>query len=149
MRPSFVLAAALLGAALSPALAADPAAATRGAAAVAVAACDDPGVLARVQRRFAYGAARVEGRTLAIAAFDRIRDEGAAASPSPIPQRWCSAAVTLSDATRTTAWWRIERGTGFAAPGLAFLPDGLELCVAGHDPWRVHDGSCRTTRRWW
>lgn len=137
-----------LAALASPALAADP---IRVAARdLDVPACDAPGVLARVRSTFEYGTANVERRPLAIADFGRVRTQGAGVNdPSPIARRWCYAPVTLSDGRRTTAYWRIDRGVGFAAPGYAGLTDDVESCVLGHDRWRVHDGVCRTTRLWW
>ena len=112
--------------------------------------CDDAGTLATIRDRFTGAADRIEHRDLAIASVDAVRETAAGVdAPSPIARRWCTAAVTLSDGTRSTLWWRIDRGTGFAAPGYAYWPDGLEFCVGGHDPWRVHDGECRTVRRWW
>ncbi len=112
--------------------------------------CDDGGIHSTIRDRFAHGASRVEARDLAIAAIDAPRETHASVNaPSPIARRWCTAAVTLTDGTRSQLYWRIERGTGFAAPGFAYLPDGVEFCVIGHDPWRVHDGECRTTRRYW
>ena len=113
-------------------------------------ACDAPDVLAHVRGDYARGTARVEGRELAIAEFGRIRSQGAGVNdPSPIAHRWCYAPVTLSDGRRSTAYWRIDRSMGFAAPGFAGIPNGVESCVVGHDRWHVHDGACRTARRWW
>ena len=113
-------------------------------------ACEDGWTLAKIRHRFAYGAARVEKRDLSIVEVGKIREIHASVDrPSPIPRRWCKAAVRLSDGSRTTLTWVVEGGVGFAGPGLAYLPDEVEFCVAGHDPWRVHDGNCRTTRRWW
>jgi hypothetical protein len=112
--------------------------------------CTDEWTLSKIRHRFAYGAANVEKRDLAIVEVAKIREVAATVDrPSPIPRRWCAARVTLSDGTRTSLTWVVEGGAGFASPGLAWLPDGVEFCVAGHDPWRVHDGTCRTTRRFW
>ena len=115
----------------------------------AVAPCDDASVLASVSATFARGSAAVEKTGLTIAAFGTVRTQGVMHEPSPMPRRWCYAPVTLSDGSRTTASWRIDRSTGFAAPGYAGIPDSVESCVLGHDRWRVHDGACRTARRWW
>ncbi len=113
-------------------------------------ACDDEGVLSRIRHRFAYGAARVEKRDLGIVGIDRVRQIRAEVDkPSPIARRWCSARVMLSDGTRSTLHWVVAGGVGFAGPGLGWIPDDVDFCVTGHDRWRVHDGACRTTRRWW
>lgn len=135
------------------ALAAPAAAADLGEIAGAVAdvpACDAPSILARVRSDFAHGMANVEKRDLAIADFGRIRSQGAGANaPAAMVHRWCYAPVTLSDGRRSTAYWRIDPSQGFASPGYAGIPDGVESCVLGHDRWRVHDGTCRTVRLWW
>ena len=140
------LAAAALLAVSAPALA-GPSADARLAG---LSACEDEWVLASIRRRFAYGAERVEKRDLAIVGVEKIREVHAEVDrPSPIPRRWCAAAVTLSDGSRSTLTWVVAGGVGFAGPGLAWIPDEVEFCVAGRDRWRVHDGVCRTTRRWW
>jgi hypothetical protein len=145
----FGLAALVLAAPLTAPTAAradDPAARTE---IVGLPSCADDGILATIRDRFAYGAARVERRDLAIATIESPREMAAATAPSPIARRWCSAAVSLSDGTRSRVNYRIDRGLGFAAPAYAGIPDGVEFCVFGHDPWHVHDGMCRTTRRFW
>ena len=140
------LAAAALLAAAAPALA-GPSVDARLAG---LSSCQDEWVLASIRRRFAYGADRVEKRDLAIVGVEKIREVHTSVDrPSPIPRRWCAAAVSLSDGSRSTLTWVVAGGVGFAGPGLAWIPDEVEFCVAGHDRWRVHDGACRTTRRWW
>lgn len=112
--------------------------------------CENGWILGSIRRRFAHAAAKVEKRDLEIVAIAKIQEVRATVNdPSPLPRRWCTAAVTLSDGSRTTMNWLLTGGVGFAGPGLAWIPDEVEFCVAGHDPWRVHDGACRTTRRWW
>lgn len=142
LRPLAV--AGLLAAALVPGRAAAE------TSALPVAECDAALVLYSVRSSFAHGAARVEKDNLEIAEFGTIRSQGAGVNdPSPIPRRWCYAPVVLSDGTRSTAYWRIDHGAGFASSGLAGLHDRVESCVLGRDRWRVHDGTCRTVRRWW
>lgn len=138
---------ASLAAATAPACADDPAARTVIAG---LPSCADDGILATIRSRFAHGTAHVEGRDLGIAAIEGAREMFASVNaPSPIASRWCSAAVALTDGTRSRLNYRIDRGQGFAAPAYANLPDDVEFCVFGHDPWRIHDGLCRTTRRFW
>jgi hypothetical protein len=115
-----------------------------------VTTCQDELVLASIRHRFATASMRVEKRDLQIVGVEKVREVHASVNrPSPIPRRWCSAAVTLSDGSRSTLTYLLAGGLGFAGPGLAWIPDEVEFCVAGHDRWRVHDGNCRTTRRWW
>lgn len=117
---------------------------------IAAPSCSDEGVLASIRDRFAYGAAHVEHRDLDLVTIEQIHETWASVDrPSPIPRRWCAAAVTLSDGTRSKLSYIIAGGVGFASPGLFRLTDAVEFCVAGHDPWRVHDGTCRTTRKFW
>ena len=112
--------------------------------------CTDEWTLSRIRHRFAHGARKVEKRELAIVEVSKIHEVATSVDrPSPIARRWCAASVALSDGTRSTLTWVVDGGAGFAGPGLARIPDDVEFCVAGHDPWRVHDGACRTTRRWW
>ena len=144
--PLLVLAALVLAAPVGAAQAADPAARTQVSG---LPSCADSGILATIRDRFAYGTARVEGRALGIATIDGMREMATATAPSPIASRWCSAAVELTDGTRSRLNYRIDASLGFAAPAYAGLPDDVEFCVFGHDPWGVHDGMCRTTRRFW
>lgn len=147
---TFVVASLGLAALAAPALAADPAGVRVATLEIDVPACDAPEVLGRIRSDFEYGALHVDGRTLAIAEFGRVRSQGAGVNdPSPIAHRWCYAPVTLTDGKLTTAYWRIDRLVGFAAPGYVTTHHGIESCVLGHDRWRVHDGTCRTARRWW
>ena len=115
-----------------------------------VTTCNDEWVLTSIRHRFASASMRIEKRDLQIVGVEKVREVHASVDrPSPIPRRWCSAAVTLSDGSRSTLTYLLAGGLGFAGPGLAWIPDEVEFCVAGHDRWRVHDGNCRTTRRWW
>ncbi len=140
----------LVAAGLLAAAALAPGRAAAEAPAVPVAECDAATVLYTVRSSFAHGAARVEKDNLEIAEFGTIRSQGAGVNdPSPIPRRWCYAPVKLSDGTRSTAYWRIDDSAGFASPGLFDIHDRIEVCVLGRDRWRVHDGTCRTVRRWW
>ena len=113
-------------------------------------ACTDAGVLSTIMDRFAWGSAHVEKRSLALVGFRDIREVKLEVNGTSLyAQRWCAARVALDDGTRSTVTYRIDRAAGFAAPGYLDRPDDVEFCVAGHDPWFVHDGTCRTTRRWW
>ncbi len=144
------LASLLLLAFAIPGAAGPAAAADLRLAAAGPGVCGDAGVLASIRHRFAHGAERVEKRALDIVAVEKIRMvSDQTGRPSPIPRLYCRASVTLSDGTRSVLTFVVARGAGFAAPGLADATDEVEFCVAGHDRWRVHDGSCRTTRKFW
>ncbi len=141
----------LVAAALAlPAAAADPAKRPPAVTTVdGLPICADDGVLGTIRSRFAYGTAHVEGRDLELVTIEKIRETDLALGPSPIARRLCAATVSLSDGTTSRLAYRIERSTGFAAPGYLGLPSGVDFCVVGHDPWRVHDGNCRALTRFW
>jgi hypothetical protein len=149
-RAALVAGAFVVSASALPATAADPA--NRGAVATAVdglPTCADDGVLGTIRSRFAYGAAHVEKRDIELVTIEKIRETDFSLGPSPIARRLCAATVSLSDGTVSRLAYRIERSTGFAAPGYLGLPSGVDFCVVGHDPWRVHDGNCRALTRFW
>lgn len=132
-----------------PAGAADLATAGTETAVEGLPLCADGGILGTIRARFADGTETVENRRLELTAIDAIRETAVFLGPSPVARRLCGATVSLSDGTGSYLAWRIERSTGFAAPGLFDLPSGLDFCVVGHDPWRVHDGDCRALTRFW
>ncbi|TBW34715.1 hypothetical protein EYW49_17495 [Siculibacillus lacustris] len=133
-----------------PTLAADLGPSVAAAPIAGLPECGDDGILGTIRSRFAYGAAHVESRALELVTIEKVRQiDLSIDQPSPIARRTCAAAVALSDGTRSRLAYRIERGTGFAAPGYFGWPSNVEFCVVGHDPWHVHDGACRELTRFW
>ena len=104
--------------------------------------CADPDVLSAIMSRFNWA----ERNT-----FKRGFELGALANPRPnpdpvlnvgvIPKRYCLADATMTNGRRSTAYYVVLLGQGFATIG-----DGLDFCILGLDPWRVHDAHCRTVR---
>ena len=105
-------------------------------------ACDEPQVLAKVQRKIAYGAPRVLGYDLAIETFDAIAQDAVKAyGRSLIDRRYCSAQAWLSNGRASEVVYLIEAKQGFASIGW-----NVESCLPAYDRWRVYDAWCRSIR---
>lgn len=104
--------------------------------------CDEPRVLAKVQKKIAYGAPRVLGYDLAIQAFDSISQRAVKAyGRSWINRRYCTATAWLSNGKSSEVVYLIEAKQGFAGVGY-----GVQSCLPAYDPWRVYDAWCRSIR---
>jgi hypothetical protein len=104
--------------------------------------CDEPSVVGRVVEKFAYYDFHVMQTGLAVERIDHIRQSGLdAGGPSLVDRRYCSATAWLSDGRKTEAVYLIESRQGFASIGW-----NVESCLTGYDPYRVHDGRCRSIR---
>lgn len=104
--------------------------------------CDEPGVLAQVQKRIAYGSPRVLGYHLDIEAFDAIAQDAVKANgPSWINRRYCTATAWLSNGKSSEVVYLIEATQGFAGVGYK-----VQSCLPGYDRWRVYDAWCRSIR---
>lgn len=105
-------------------------------------ACDEPGVLAKVQKKIAYGAPRVLGYDLAIENFDAIGEDAVKAyDKSWIDRRYCSATAWLSNGKSSKVVYLIE-----AKQGLASIGWNVESCLPAYDRWRIYDAWCRSIR---
>lgn len=105
--------------------------------------CTDPGVSARIVDKFNWADARTWYRGVTMTAIDGQYERTVEAfGPHPIYRRYCRAQAWLSDDRKHTVYYLIERGMGLAGVGYK-----VEFCVAGYDPWRVHDGNCRVLAR--
>ena len=104
--------------------------------------CAAPGVLSGVISRFNWAERNTFKRGFELSALTNPR-----ANPDPvlnvgvIPKRYCVAEAMMSNGTRSTAYYVVLMGQGLAGIG-----NGLDFCILGLDPWRVHDGECRTVR---
>lgn len=104
--------------------------------------CDEPRVLAKVQKKIAYGAPRVLGYDLTIETFDAISQNAVKAHrPSWIDRRYCSATAWLSNGKSSEVVYLIEATQGFASIGW-----NVQSCLPGYDRWRVYDAWCRSIR---
>ncbi len=107
--------------------------------------CQDGSVISTIRDKFGYAATNVLKAPLALAAIDEIRQTYLYVdNPSPIVRRYCQAVVEISNGRHSTLYYLIEQRQGFV--GLSW---NVEFCVLGYEPWHVHDGSCRTVRKWW
>ena len=104
--------------------------------------CAAPRVLSGVISRFNWAERTTFKRGFELAALANPR-----ANPDPvlnvgvIPKRYCIAEAMMSNGSRSTAYYVVLMGQGLAGIG-----NGLDFCILGLDPWRVHDGECRTVR---
>jgi hypothetical protein len=104
--------------------------------------CTAPRVLSGVISRFNWAERNTFKRGFELSALANPR-----ANPDPvlnvgvIPKRYCMAEAVMSNGTRSTAYYVVLMGQGLAGIG-----NGLDFCILGLDPWRVHDGECRTVR---
>ncbi len=119
-----------------------PAIGAASAAAEADSLCARPGVVSGVISRFNWAERNTFKRGFELAALANPR-----ANPDPvlnvgvIPKRYCVAEAMMTNGMRTTAYYVVAMGQGLASIG-----NGLDFCLLGLDPWRVHDGECRTVR---
>jgi len=107
-------------------------------------ACDDPGILHRIEARFRHQVGNVPNLPdVAIVEFNRIHEHRYLpfSDERPIAKRYCGATASLSDGNRREVWYLIEDRMGFVGVG-----DGVEFCVSGFDRWHVYNGHCRVLR---
>ena len=139
---SFVFGLFLAGAAIAADASGTGTALPSGSVGPADSLCSRPGVLSAVISRFNWAERNTFKRGFELSALANPR-----ANPDPvlnvgvIPKRYCIADAMMTNGMRSTAYYVVLRGQG-----LAGLGNGLDFCILGLDPWRVHDGECRTVR---
>jgi hypothetical protein len=108
--------------------------------------CTSASVIETVRGKFAASDAGVLHAGLALSSVDRIAQTYAGQDdPSPYARRYCTARATLSNGKTTTLYYLVEQQAGFV--GVTW---NVDACLAGYEPWNVHDGRCHTVRhRWW
>ena len=131
--------------AAGPALAIDPLI-HKAIADKSVPSCADSPVIDTIQSRFSSAAPVARGTSADIASVGKVTETHAGQlGPSPTLRRYCTAEARLSDGHRTTLYYLVEQGAGYASATW-----NVDFCLAGFDPWRVHDGRCHSVRpRWW
>jgi len=130
-----------------------------------VPACDDTAVQAKLVQSIASADPRYYGVT--VQALQRIEQSALVENrDSPLARRYCTARLDLvplpgnlpsgrqpakntlfgdrpapTEPHERFAYYMVEEQGGFV--GISF---NVEVCIAGLDRWRVHDGVCRTVR---
>jgi hypothetical protein len=142
LMPVFLI-SVFLATAIAPANAADPGSGSAAANARAdVRACADARMLARITKRFAWAERNTWQRGYQIAAIEHPRLRYTVFSgPSMIRHRHCRASALMTNGVRRTVFYTVSAGMGFASIG-----HGVDFCLAGLDPWRVHGAACRSLR---
>jgi hypothetical protein len=118
--------------------------------------CDDPGVVGRIQRRFAEREQAFWNSNLTITQMDRVR--ATAFRPNGhdlIPRRYCSARALTSDGKFRSLQYNLTEDGGFSGRHGSFLglirfptPSSyhLEWCLSGLDRHRTYAQDCRMAR---
>ena len=105
-------------------------------------ACADARMLARISQRFAWAERNTWQRGYEIATIERPRLRYAVFNgPSMIRHRHCRATALMTNGARRALFYTVSAGMGLASIG-----QGVDFCLAGLDPWRVHGAACRSLR---
>lgn len=128
---------------ISPALAADYAAPMDAVAPPpGEVVCANANALARIERIFAYTERTLWHRGFVMESIGNPRPSGHPYTEPGLVQRdYCVADSVMTDGSEHRVYYAIEHGLGFVGIG-----DEVDFCIPALDPWRVHDGDCRTVR---
>jgi hypothetical protein len=122
-----------------------------------VAACDDPSVVGRIQRRFDGREAEFWKSGLTLTSVDHIRQTRFRPNGADlIPRRYCHARATTSDGRARQLYYNIVEDAGITGwHGSLFLgfvryptpgSFNVEWCVDGLDRHRTYAQNCRMAR---
>lgn len=103
-----------------------------------LASCDDPGVLARIQRKFAHTERLYWHGEVEIVGFDRVRQ--AAFRPHGldlIPRRYCEALATTTDRRRHRLRYAVIEDAGIIGMGY-----DVQFCLDGYDRNHTAEAGC-------
>ena len=104
--------------------------------------CAAAPVLNAIVTRFAWAERNTWHRGYVIASLDNPRSSNHPYfEPGLIRRDYCMADSVMTNGEFRTVYYAIEHGVGFASLG-----NYVDFCVLGLDPWRVHDGACRTVQ---
>ena len=103
--------------------------------------CADRGVLTYIAKNFAWAERNTWHRGFVIADLDNPRFRYVFDEPTMIPKIRCEADVVMTNGTRSTLYYEIQKGQGFASIG-----DRVLYCVVGLDPWHIYNEACRVVR---
>jgi hypothetical protein len=139
MSISRILPILVLLAGAGPAAAAD---APAGSAPPPVGVCARSDVLTRIAERFAWAERETWRRGFTIASLHNPRPSGHLFhEPGIVKRDYCMAEAVMTNGRQHIVYYAVEHDLGFASIG-----DYVDFCVLGLDPWRVHDGACRTVQ---
>lgn len=104
--------------------------------------CDRADVLAKINKTLSIAEANVvhSGDPVADIRYIRqskLRENG----PRMFAQRYCRATGITEHGRKKRIYYLIEARGGFAGYGY-----GVEACILGRDPWKVHGAYCRSVR---
>ena len=113
-----------------------------GNSAADIRACADARILARIAKRFAWAERNTWRRGYQIATIDGPRLRYTVfKGPSLIRHRHCRASALMTNGARRPLFYTVSAGMWLASIG-----QGVDFCLAGLDPWRVHGAACRSLR---
>ncbi len=105
-------------------------------------ACSGFGVLARIKHRFAAAEHGQWHRGFTIESISNPRlGIHPYAEPGIIKRTYCVADSVMTNGSAYPVYYAVEHRAGFVGIG-----NYVDFCVAGLDPWHVHDSDCRTVR---
>lgn len=105
-------------------------------------ACNDAGALDHIVGRFAWAERTQWRRGFVIETIENPRPSGHPfAEPGLVLRDYCMADSVMTNGIASPVYYTIEHGLGFVGLGR-----NVDFCLPGLDPWRVHDGDCRTVR---
>lgn len=104
--------------------------------------CDSAGVLAKINRTLTIAESNVVRSGDPVAQLrtirqSKLRDHG----PRAFAQRFCRATGITENGRKKRVYYLIEARGGFA--GYSY---GVEACILGRDPWKIHGAYCRSLR---
>lgn len=110
-------------------------------------ACDDPGVLSLISRRFAQKESEYWKSPLEISSYDRIRQIGFRSNgPGYIPRRYCIARAEVNDRRLRPVIYAIGEGEEILGFGFLGMGWGVEWCVVGLDRNLAYAPGCQAVR---
>ena len=104
--------------------------------------CDNAAAIDDIMDDFAWAEQTLWHRGFAMQSIDNPRPSGHRfAEPGLVKRDYCVADSVMTNGMQFPVYYAIEHGLGFVGIG-----SNVDFCVAGLDPWHVHDGDCRTVR---
>lgn len=104
--------------------------------------CGDPGVLHKVGHTLKIAERNVVQSGDPVTEITRphqhkLRVDG----PRRMDQRYCHATGHTESGRKKRIYYLVEAGAGFAGWNY-----GVEACILGRDPWKIHGAHCRSVR---